>query len=322
LIHEEILYPEQIICDAHHHLWDYPESMYLIDEFLNDVGEGHKFVSTVYVECQRRYRTEGPEHLKPVGETEFIEALVSSYKQNVDGPDIAAGIVGFADLTLGAAVDEVLNAHAQASSRFRGVRYMTAWHESDQLHNAQTNPDEALLAKDTFLEGFACLEKRNLSFDAWVYHTQIGEVGALARAFPEVTIILNHVGGPVGVGPYKDKREEVFERWQEDISELAKERNVMIKLGGLTMALGGFGWKNRDPKPDYRELAEHMGPYYRACISLFGAERCMFESNFPVDKVSGSYSNLWNAFKHIAQDYRQIERMQLFHDTAVRVYRL
>lgn len=321
-ISDEILDPLHKICDPHHHLWDYAESMYLLDEFLNDVSEGHKLKKTVYVECRRRYRTEGPEHLRAVGETEFIEGIVSAYQGNSDGPQIAAGIVGFADLTLGAAVEEVLEAHMRASSRFRGIRYMTAWHESDQLRNAQTEPTKDLLQDDTFLQGFACLEKHSLSFDAWVYHTQIEEVGQLARSFPQVTIILDHIGGPVGVGPYSDKREEVFDQWQEAIADLALVKNVMIKLGGLTMALSGFGWNKREGKPDYLELAEHMGPYYRSCIEHFGANRCMFESNFPIDKVSCSYTVLWNAFKHIAREYSERERANLLHDTAIRVYRL
>ena len=318
----EILDPLQIICDPHHHLWDYPESMYLLDEFLSDVGEGHKLVKTVYVECRRRYRTDGPEHLRPVGETEFIDGVVSAHQNKTDGPQIAAGIVGFADLTLGPGVDAVLEAHMQASSRFRGIRYMSAWHDSDQLRNAQTDPPKDLLQNESFLLGFACLEKHGLSFDAWVYHTQIEEVGQLARTFPNVTIILNHIGGPVGIGPYSEKREEVFAHWRKTIINLASEPNVMIKLGGLTMALSGFGWNKREQKPDYQELAEHMGPYYQTCIEHFGADRCMFESNFPVDKVSCSYTVLWNAFKHIAREYSEGERANLLHDTAIRVYRL
>ncbi len=317
-----ILEPTQIICDPHHHLWDYPQSMYLVDEFLSDVGTGHRLVKTVYVECQRRYRTEGPVPLRPVGETEFIEAVVSRHQNESDVPEIAAGIVGFADLTLGTDVDAVLEAHIQASSRFRGIRYMSAWHESEQLRNAQTEPTKDLLQSDNFLAGFSCLEKHGLSFDAWVYHTQIDEVGQLARAFPDVRIILNHVGGPVGVGPYSGKREEVFEHWREAISNLASEQNIMIKLGGLTMALGGFGWNKREQKPDYLELAEHMGRYYHVCIEAFGADRCMFESNFPMDRVSCSYEVLWNAFKQIARCYSEAERAQLFHDTATCAYRI
>ena len=318
----DVLEPQQIICDPHHHLWDYPESLYLLDEFLNDVNHGHKLAKTVYVECQCHYRKEGPEHLRSVGETEFVHRLVSENQNDSDEPRIAAGIVGFADLTLGADVDAVLEAHLQASDRFRGIRYMSAWHESDQLRNAQTEPTKDLLQNDIFLEGFSCLEKYQLSFDAWVYHTQIEEVGQLARIFPGVTIILNHIGGPVGVGPYSGKREEVFAEWHEAITNLALQKNVMLKLGGLTMALSGFGWNKREKKPDYLDLAEHIGPYYRHCIEQFGADRCMFESNFPVDKVSCSYNVLWNAFKHIAREYSDVERAALFHDTASRVYRI
>ncbi len=321
-IAEEIIEPQQVICDPHHHLWDYPESMYMADEFLQDVGTGHKLLKTVYVECRRRYRSTGPEHLRPVGETEFIDQAVSKYADEFAGPELAAGIVGFADLTMGKEVDAVLEAHLQASTRFRGVRYMSAWHESDQVRNAQTNPAKDLLRDPGFLRGFACLEKYGLSFDAWVYHTQIAEIGQLAAAFPKVTIILNHIGGPLGVGPYRGKREQVFGEWRERIIDLARHENVFIKLGGLTMTISGFGWNKCEQKPGYLELAETMAPYYQSCVQYFGADRCMFESNFPIDKVSCSYTTLWNAFKQIARNYSADEKAALFHGTASRVYRI
>jgi predicted TIM-barrel fold metal-dependent hydrolase len=210
----------------------------------------------------------------------------------------------------------------QASERFRGIRYASAWDATAQVRNAHTKPSNDLLASRQFRAGFACLNELGLSFDAWLYHTQIPELTDLARAFPDATIILDHVGGPLGIGPYAGKREEVFGIWRKNIVELADCENVLVKLGGLTMTMSGFGWHKRDAPPGSIELAEAMGPYYQACIDSFGVERCMFESNFPVDRASCSYTNLWNAFKRLTQDYSKSERAALFHDTAAHVYRL
>jgi predicted TIM-barrel fold metal-dependent hydrolase len=235
---------------------------------------------------------------------------------------VAAGIVGFADLTLGSAVRPVIEAHMKASDRFRGVRYTTAWDASEKIRNSHTNPSKDLLQSRAFREGLACLGELDLPFDAWVYHPQIPELADLARALPEVTIVLDHIGGPLGIGPYAGKREEVFALWQRNITELARCDNVVIKLGGLTMTMSGFGWHKRDAPPGSIELAEAMGPYYQTCIEYFGAERCMFESNFPVDRASCNYTVQWNAFKRLTQEYTQEERRALFHDTAARVYSL
>lgn len=319
---EEVIEPDLLICDPHHHLWDFPENHYLIDEFLQDIDGGHRVAKTVYVECRRQYRPDGPEAMRPVGETEFVDQIVCASKNHTGTTHVAAGIVGFADLSLGSEVQSVLEAHLQASGRFRGVRYMTAWDASNQVHNAQTNPPKDLLQDRTFREGFACLRNLGLSFDAWLYHPQLLELADLARAFPDVTIVLNHIGGPLGIGPYAGKREEVFALWRSHIARLTQCTNIVVKLGGLTMAMSGFGWHKRDAPPASIELAETMAPYYQTCIENFGVERCMFESNFPIDKVSCSYTILWNAFKRLTQDYSDTERSALFHDTATRVYRL
>jgi L-fuconolactonase len=210
----------------------------------------------------------------------------------------------------------------RASKRFRGLRYTSAWDASERIHNSHTNPPKDLLQSREFRAGFACLSKLDLSFDAWVYHPQIPELADLARAFPEVTIVLDHIGGPLGIGPYADKREGVFALWRKNLAELAQCANVVVKLGGLTMTMSGFGWHRRDAPPGSVELAEAMGPYYRTCIEYFGVERCMFESNFPVDRASCSYTIQWNAFKRLTRGYSQTERSALFHDTATRIYRL
>ena len=319
---EEALEPELEICDPHHHLWDYPDSRYLVDEFLADAGGGHRVIQTVFVECLNGYRSDGPEALRPVGETEYVEQLAAASDSAGNATGVAAGIVGFADLSLGAAVRPVLEAHLKASQRFRGIRHVSAWDSSDRIHNAHTNPPEQLLGDGKFREGFACLHELGLSFDAWLYHPQIPELTDLARAFPDTTIVLDHIGGPIGIGPYAGKREEIFAAWHRDITELAESDNVVVKLGGLTMSSAGFRWHKREAPPGSEELAELMGPYYRHCIEKFGANRCMFESNFPVDRLSCSYVVLWNAFKRLSQDYSETERSALFHDTAVRVYRL
>ena len=319
---EEAIEPELSICDPHHHLWDYPESRYLVDELLKDIGGGHRVTKTVFVECLQMYRTDGSQELRPVGETEFVERITDVSESRAGEPQIAAGIVGFADLTLGSAVQRVIEAHIEASERFRGIRYASAWDASEQIRNSHTNSPKDLLQSRAFREGFACLSKLGLSFDAWVYHPQIPELADLAQAFPDVTVVLDHIGGPLGIGPYAGKREEVFAVWRKNIAELAQCSNVVVKLGGLTMTMSGFGWHKRDVPPGSIELVEAMGFYYETCIEYFGTERCMFESNFPVDRASCSYTIQWNAFKRMTQSYSQAERSALFHDTAARTYRL
>jgi predicted TIM-barrel fold metal-dependent hydrolase len=321
---EEPIEPELAICDPHHHLWDHPNSRYLLDELLRDTGSGHHVVSTVFVECMSMYRQHGPQAMKPVGETEFVQGIAAMSASGQYGPmRVAAGIVGFADLALGAAVAPVLEAHLAASpNRFRGIRHASAWDASPDIRNSHTSPSQGLLLDATFREGFACLQQYGLSFDAWLYHSQMGELADLARAFPEVTIILDHVGGLLGIGPYAGKRQEVFPQWQRSIAELATCANVVVKLGGLAMSMCGFGWHRRPQPPTSAELAESMAPYYLYCIEQFGVERCLFESNFPVDRVSCSYMVLWNAFKRIAQDFSSADKAALFHDNAARVYRL
>ena len=319
---EEAIEPELSICDPHHHLWDYPESRYLVDELLRDIGGGHRVTNTVFVECLQKYRADGPQELRPVGETEFVERITDVNESRAGDPQIAAGIVGFADLTLGSAVQRVIEAHIEASERFRGIRYASAWDASEQIRNSHTNSPKDLLQSRAFREGFACLSKLGLSFDAWVYHPQIPELADLAQAFPDVTVVLDHIGGPLGIGPYAGKREEVFAVWRKNIAELAQCSNVVVKLGGLTMTMSGFGWHKRDVPPGSIELVEAMGFYYETCIEYFGTERCMFESNFPVDRASCSYTIQWNAFKRMTQSYSQAERSALFHDTAARTYRL
>ena len=319
---EEAIEPELPICDPHHHIWDHPGSRYLLDEFAEDLGGGHRVDTTVFVECQQFYRSEGPVELRPVGETEFVDQIAGPLITGSGVTQVAAGIVGFADLTLGPEVQAVLEAHLGASERVRGIRHASAWDASDRVHNAHTNPPRHLLQSSQFRAGLVCLERQGLSFDAWVFHPQIPELTDLAQAHAGLTIILNHMAGPLGIGPYAENRELVFTRWKDHMAGLANCPNVFIKLGGRCLTMAGFAWHKRQAPAGSAELATAIGPYYRACIEYFGPERCMFESNFPVDRASCSYTVLWNAFKRLSADYSDSERAALFHNTASRVYRL
>jgi predicted TIM-barrel fold metal-dependent hydrolase len=323
LVDEGVLEPTLEICDPHHHLWDNPTSRYLIDELVADTGSGHNVVSTVFVECMAMYRAKGPEEFRCVGETEFVNGIAAMAASGRYGPiEACAGIVSLADLTLGSRVGAVLDAHMAASRRFRGIRHAAGWDASDQVRNSHTNPTKGLLLDSKFREGFAELGKRGLSFDAWLYHPQIPELTNLASAFPNTTIILDHFGGPLGIGPYEGKRVEIFESWKSAIAELAKRSNVVAKIGGLVMPINGFNF-HKQPKPATSDqLVAATRDYYLHTIDAFGPARCMFESNFPVDKQSCSYRVLWNSFKKIAKDFSATEKASLFHDTATRVYRI
>jgi len=317
---EAPLEPALAICDPHHHLWDRPSDRYFLDDLIRDTNTGHNIVATVAVECRAMYRKEGSAAMKPVGETEFLEMVAA---QASSDPNIttmvAATIVGHADLTLGDAVAPVLEAHLAASpERFRGIRHSTTWDASESI---RSDARMGLLADSGFRRGFACLQRYGLSFDAWLYHPQLLELADLARAFPEVTIVLDHIGGPLGVGPYGGKREEVLLAWKKGIAELARCPNATVKLGGLGSDRSGFDWHERGSPPASAELATAMAPYFDFCIERFGVERCMFESNFPVEKRVNSYVVVWNAFKRFTQSYSATERQALFHDTASRVYR-
>jgi L-fuconolactonase len=318
---EAVLEPDLAICDPHHHLRERPNDRYFLEEFIRDTSTGHNIVATVCVENRAQYRSSGPEPMKPVGETEFFDSVGARGAANPKlSTAVAAGIVGHADLSLGEEVSEVLEAHLGASpSRFRGIRHSTTWDESDTI---RSDARRGLLADSAFRRGFACLKRCGLSFDAWLYHPQLPELVELARAFPDVTIVLDHIGGPLGVGPYQGKRDEVFQVWSKGVTDLSSCPNVNLKLGGFGSTRSGYDWHKRAARPGSAELANTMAPYFDFCIEKFGVHRCMFESNFPVDKASYSYVAIWNAFKRISQSFSAAEREALFHDTAVRVYRL
>lgn len=323
-VREEIIDPDLPIVDAHHHLWDYPHHRYMLEQLLADTGSGHNVVATVFVECAAMYRSDGPEALRPVGETEFVNGIAAQSASGQYGATrVAAGIVAHADLLLGEAVDEVLEAHiAAAPARMRGIRHAAGWDPHEDVANSHSNPPQGMLGSEPFRRGFARLAKHGLTFEAWLFHPQIPELTALARAFPDTTIVLNHFGGPLGSGPYEGQREAIFRRWQSDIAELARCPNVVAKLGGLAMAVNGFGWHRREVPPTSQELADVYRVWYLHAIECFGPERCLFESNFPMDRLSCSYPVLWNAFKRMTEDFSSHERAAMFHGTAARVYRL
>ncbi|MBO0705781.1 MAG: amidohydrolase family protein [Candidatus Dormibacteraeota bacterium] len=321
---EDILEPELPIVDPHHHLWDRADSRYLLDELLADTGSGHDIVATVFLQCRAMHRTDGPEELRPVGETEFVNGVAAmSASGGYGGTKVCAGIVGHADLRLGAAVRPVLEAHLRAGGgRFRGIRHISAY----EAELSSTQPSNAsapgLLGDPGFRAGIGTLTALGLSFDAWLYHPQIDELTDLARAHPATQIVLNHVGGPLGIGRYGGRRDEVFESWSRSIRSLAECPNVHVKLGGLGMRINGMGFEQGPEPPSSETLATAFRPYFETCLEAFGADRCMFESNFPVDKGAYPYAAYWNACKRLTGNASPAEKAALFRGTASRFYRL
>lgn len=319
---EPALEPDLPIIDAHHHLWQRPDQTYLLPEFLADLDCGHRIAATVFVQCHAMHRATGPEAMRPVGETEFVAGIAAMSDSGGYGPTrIAAGIVGFADLTLGERVEPVLQAHLRAGGgRFRGVRHSAAWDADPVIGNG--HPAPGLLARADFRAGLRRLTALGLAFDLWVFHTQLAEALELVRACPETSFILGHCGGPLGYGPYAGQRDAVFAEWRAGMGALAACPNVVVKLGGMMMRLAAYDYGALERPPSSAELAEHWQPWILTCIELFGAGRCLFESNFPVEKMGIGYGAIWNAFKRIAAGASEEEKAALFAGTAARVYRL
>ena len=342
---EPIIEPDLPIVDPHHHLWDrsaaalaqmkaqdHPftaviESIprYLLDQLLSDLGSGHNIRATVFVECGAMYRSEGPKNLKCIGETEFVNGIAAMAASGLYGDvRVCAGIVGHADLTLGDAVEDVLRAHIHAGNgRFRGIRHSAACDEDPYILGPMTGRYPPGLYRDTeFRDGFKWLHRLGLSFDAWLLEPQLRDLVALARAFPDTQIVLDHVGTPLGIGRYSGTRAERFSIWKDNIGELSRCENVSVKLGGLAMPFCGFPSFGARPPARSEQLAAEWKPYIETCISAFGVNRCMFESNFPVDSGTCSYAVLWNALKRLTQNCSAAEKTALFGATAARVYRL
>jgi predicted TIM-barrel fold metal-dependent hydrolase len=324
-----IIDPDREIVDPHHHLWPARSTMgpmpsrYLLDELHDDTGSGHRVTRTVFVECHTAYRRDGPAHLRPVGETELV-AAVARESEGVDGATIA-GIVAHADLSLPIdQLDEVLDAHEVAGDgRFRGIRDGLASAPPDVTLAipGRAAPDKA--AEPDFRRGVARLGERGLTYDSWHYHTQNRDFLELARAAPGTTMVLDHLGTPLGVGPWAGRHDEIYASWTGDIAALAECPNVVVKLGGMAMPDNGFGWHlGPDARPDAPGFVAVQERWYRHAIDCFGPDRCMFESNFPVDRLSIDYDVLWNALKLIAAPYTDEERDDLFSATAARIYRI
>ncbi|WP_038366248.1 amidohydrolase family protein [Bosea sp. UNC402CLCol] len=313
------------IVDAHHHLWDRPQGQrYLFDELLADMASGHDIRATVFVQSRSMYRPDLPEAFKPVGEVEFANGVAAQAASGLYGRHQAcAGIVAHADLRLGERLEPVLEALSRAGgSRLRGIRNQTAWHSDPAIASNPVPPEEGVMRDPAFAAGVRQLAHRGLVLDIWAYHTQLDEVAALADACPETKIVLDHCGGPLGAGPYRGRRNEVFAQWSAAMAALARRPNLRVKLGGLAMRVGGFDFHEALLPPSSERLAEAWSPYILRCIELFGPQRCMFESNFPVDKGMVGYGVLWNGFKRIVASFSPHERAWLFHRAAMETYRL
>jgi predicted TIM-barrel fold metal-dependent hydrolase len=321
---EDIIDPARAIVDPHHHLWDRGGQRYMIEEMAADIASGHNIIATVYVDCRSMYRARGPEAFRPVGEVEFANGVAAMSASAGYGPAaICAGIVSHVNLLLGDGARPVLEAEiAAGQGRFRGIRHSSAWDADPDVAGMYATRPKGLLLDSTFRSGFACLAPLGLSFDAWLFHPQIGELIDLARAFPNTRIVLDHCGGPVGIGRFAGKREETFTLWKGAIQEIAKCPNVSVKLGGLAMCLLGYDFHLRSTPPSSEDAAAAWRPYIETCIEAFGPDRAMFESNFPPDKGQCSYQVIFNAFKRIAAQYSEPEKTALFSKTATDFYRL
>jgi predicted TIM-barrel fold metal-dependent hydrolase len=320
---EDTIDPGRPIVDAHHHLWEREGNRYMIDDITADIASGHNVIATVYVDCRSMYRTEGPEPLRPVGEVAFAADVAAQSAAAHGKTQVCAGIVGHANLTLGTKVRSVLEAEIDAGrGRFRGIRHQSAWDADENVGGMYAARPKGLLHDAAFREGFACLAPLGLTFDAWLFHPQIAELTDLARIFPDTTIVLDHCGGPLGVGRFAGQRDSTFRDWRSSISELARCPNVVVKLGGLGMRLLGEDFHLRPTPPTSEDVAAAWRPYIETCIEAFGADRAMFESNFPPDKGQASYQVIFNAFKRIAAQYNDDEQTALFSRTATNIYRL
>lgn len=321
---EPVIEPELPFIDAHHHFFDRPDGRYELDELFEDIA-GQNVIATVFNECESKYRTSGPDSLRPVGETEYVTRLATDQRVKSSTCRVAAGIVGFADLMLGHAVDDVLAAHiAAAQGRFRGIRYRVMWdpHGTGMFGKGPPRYRPGIMLDPQFRKGFSRLAKFGLLFDTWQYFFQLPELYDLAKAFPDTTIVINHIGGTIRVGPYARRNGHFEQVWLDSMQALASLPNVYLKVGGLGMTMYGFGFHENAIAPDSQQLAEAWRPYFERSIEFFDPARCMLQSNFPADQQSCSYRAIWNAFKRLTRSYSPAERAALFSGTANKVFRL
>jgi predicted TIM-barrel fold metal-dependent hydrolase len=318
---EDIIDPDREIVDPHHHLWQRPDWNYELAELWGDTSAGHNVVQTVFLECGSKYLGDGAEHFRPVGETTYVAKIAAASAQDPNKARIAA-IVSRADLRH-AELDAVLDAHEAASQGlFRGIRHAGAREPHPDGFLIPGSAPAGLYADAAFQRGVARLGERGYTYDTWHYFHQNADFAELAKAVPDTTLVLDHFGTPLGVGYYAGKQHAIFTQWQKDIETIARCPNVVAKLGGLAMPDNGFGWDKRERPPSSDEFVDAQAKYYHHTIECFGAQRCMFESNFPVDRLSISYPILWNGLKKIASRYTEAEQSAMFNGTARRVYQL
>jgi len=329
-VQEEVIDPDRFIIDPHHHLWHGPKNApgvkdsyrYLLEDLWSDTSSGHNIKKTVFIDCGQEYYDEGPEAFRPVGETEFVVGVANQAKEDPTRAQIS-GIVGHVNMMLGEASKEVLEAHIEkGEGLFRGIRHSGGWDADEAVKNAHSEPFEHIYLEDNFQRGLEQLIDLDMVFDTWHYHNQISDLTVLSKALPSLKIVHDHFGGPLGIGPYEGRQDQIFGQWKDDISELSECPNVYSKLGGLAMPINGWNWHKRDLPVTSDELVNMHKAYYSHTIESFGVERCMFESNFPVDKQSISYHVLWNAFKKMSLGFTEEEKHYLFYETAREFYSL
>ena len=320
---EVAIEPDLEIVDPHHHMWDTVSAYgrYELEDLRADTNAGHNVVETVFIDCGANYLSDGPTHLQPVGESHYIAGRADE-SDRTPGAKIAA-IVSHADLTLGSSVREVLEAHVEAAGgRFRGIRHAGARLDDPAVPTSRLAPPADLYGQDGFRQGARTLASMGFSFEAWQYHPQLPLVTDFARAVPELTIVVNHLGGPVGVGRYAHDWDGVLAEVRHGLATLAELDNVVLKVGGIGMTRFGARWHENELPPTSDDLLDVWGDTMSWAIDTFGPRKCMFESNYPVDGETTGYVALWNAFKKVSSGYTEAERQDLFSGTARRVYRL
>ena len=320
-LQEEVLEPELPIIDPHHHLWVRSGYTYLMPEFAADLASGHNIVATVFAECHSMYRLTGPEQTRSLGETEFVRGQAAMSASGDFGTTRACDVMfGNVDLTLGAAVEPLLEQHLEASGgRFRGVRISSGWHQDERINNVAEQA--GVLLDPRVSDAVKVIQRMGLSLDCWLYHTQLDELAQLADAHPDLTIVLNHVGSPILGGPYRGRTDEVFEHWKVGIVHASERQNVFVKLGAMPIRMPSYAGDRTLP-PGSEEVSAAWRPWMETCIEAFGVERSMYESNFPVQKRWCSYQVCWNAFKRISAGASVAEKAQLFAGAAARAYRM
>jgi predicted TIM-barrel fold metal-dependent hydrolase len=323
LRHEAPVDPDRPIVDPHHHLWPDGQGLaYAVDDVVSDTGAGHNIVKTVFVECHAAYDRDADPLFAPVGETRFVaESADDLARRHPDAAPIA-GIVAHADLR-SPRLDEVLDAHVAAGGgRFRGIRDALSCPIAPEELSVPGRAPSQLFEDPDFRAGVARLGELGFTYDSWHYHHQNGEFLALAHACPDTTMVLDHFGTPLGVGRFAGRHDEIFETWRDDVAAIAACENTVAKLGGLAMPDNGFGYHLGAEPPSSDQLLADQRRWYEHTIECFGPDRCMFESNFPMDKLSAPATVVWNMFQKLVADFTDDEQTALFSGTASRVYSL